>query len=226
MDRIEVKFASDTVDAKTGEFSGYAAVFGNIDTHSDVIQPGAFTQSLAEWGTLGKMPAMKLMHGSSANPFTGSDTPIGVWKTMREDQKGLYVEGKISGVNTDKGQYFYQLMADGALAGLSIGYKAVKASRGTIPAIKRNLEVLNLREVSLVGDPSNDRARIDQIKMADEIKTIREFESFLRDVGGYSHAAAKAIAAGGFKSADPRDEDAEALATMLRRNINTLIPKG
>ncbi|TGU42255.1 HK97 family phage prohead protease, partial [bacterium M00.F.Ca.ET.146.01.1.1] len=41
-----------------------------------------------------------------------------------------------------------------------------------------------------------------------EIKTIREFEDFLRDVGGFSHAAAKAIAAGGFKAKpDPRDED-------------------
>ncbi len=40
-------------------------------------------------------------------------------------------------------------------------------------------------------------------------KTIREFESLLREKCGYSHAAARAIAAGGFTptTSDPRDED-------------------
>lgn len=69
--------------------------------------------------------------------------------------------------------------------------------------------------------PANGKARVGAVKAAD-IKTIREFEDFLRDSGGFSHSAAKAIASGGFKAADPRDEDGADLAELLRRNIATL----
>jgi ATP-dependent Clp protease protease subunit len=42
-----------------------------------------------------------------------------------------------------------------------------------------------------------------------KIETIRDFEAFLRDEGGFSNAAAKSIAAAGFKGTtpEPRDED-------------------
>lgn len=55
-------------------------------------------------------------------------------------------------------------------------------------------------------------------------QTIREFEDFLRDEGGFSHAAAKAIAAAGFKrSTDPRDEDdARALLESIQRTASLL----
>lgn len=222
MDRIEVKFAADQIDAKTGEFSGYGAVFGNIDSHGDVISPGAFGETLAEWGGKGRLPSMKLMHGTMLNPFSGSDLPIGKWKSMREDSRGLFVEGKLSGLDTDFGRRIHSLMLDGALDGLSIGYKAKRFSRPPAgSAAKRILDAIHLGEISLVDDPSNARSRITAVKAAD-IKTIRQFEDFLRDVAGFSHAAAKSIAAGGFKAADPRDEDEADIAAIIRRNIATL----
>jgi HK97 family phage prohead protease len=226
MDRMEVKFASEGIDAKTGEFAGYGAVFGNIDSHGDVIMPGAFDGTLKEWGAKGAMPPMRLMHGSAGNPFTGDNLPIGVWTAMREDGRGLYVEGKLSALNTDYGQRIYGLMMDKALNGLSVGYKAKQFTRGVGPSQpKRSLQEMGLIEVSLVDQPSNDRSRVTAIKSAEEIKTIREFEDFLRDVGGYSHSSAKAIALGGFKAADPRDEDANAIMAAIRRNISSLVSK-
>ena len=222
MDRMEVKFASDGVDAKTGVFTGYGAVFGNLDSHGDVIVPGAFKATLADWERRGSLPAMKLMHGTAINPFSGSDLPIGKWTTMREDHKGLYVEGKISGIGTATGDYIYSLMNDGALDALSVGYKTIRFARGSGAPVKRQLEELKLFEVSLLPEGSNPEARVTSVKSAEEIKTIREFEDFLRDVGGYSHAAAKAIALHGFKASDPRDEDGADIAAIIRRNINTL----
>jgi HK97 family phage prohead protease len=222
MERIEVKFATDEVNAQTGEFSGYGSVFGNVDSHGDIVAPGAFTKSLADWQGRGRLPAMKMMHGSALNPFTGSDKPIGVWTGMQEDRTGLRVQGKISGLNTDEGRYNYELMKDGALNALSVGYKAVRFEKGNSPEVKRLLQEVRLFEVSLVGEGSNGRALVDQIKSADDIKTIRDFEDFLRDVGGFSNAAAKAIASGGFKASDPRDEDEADIVARLRRNIAVL----
>lgn len=219
--RYEIKFAADEIDAETGIFSGYGAVFGNLDSHRDIIEPGAFKASLVEWGSRGRLPAMKLMHGSSGNPFAFDDLPIGKWLEMREDARGLFVKGKLSNLDTDYGRRIHGLMKDGVLDGLSIGYKAIDVSP-PMPGGKerRRLKSVGLYEVSVVDDPSNERARVKAVKRATEIKTIREFEQFLRDVGGYSNTAAKAIASAGFKAAesDPRDEadDAKLLALAER----------
>lgn len=223
MDRIEVKFAADEIDAKTGDFAGYGAIFGNIDSHGDVIVPQAFGETLADWGKRGRLPAMKLMHGTSLNPFTGDDLPIGKWLEMKEDGRGLFVKGRLSGLDTDHGRRIHGLMKDGILDGLSIGFKARRVTRLTGPA-KRQLDSVALIEVSLVDDPSNDRARLTDVKAAADIKTIREFESFLRDVGGYSAAHAKQIAGHGFKSIEAmRDAgDGQDVGASFDRLIKTL----
>ena len=222
MNRIEFKFAPSAMDAKTGEFKGYGAIFGNVDSHGDVIEPGAFKASLDSWALRSSLPAMKMMHGSAANPFTGSDMPVGKWTSMHEDEKGLIVEGKLSGMNTDRGQFHYALMQDGALSALSIGYAPVKFAKGDGTQIKRRLEVLNLKEVSLVPEGSNDLAIITDLKSWDgELPTRPQFEKFLREVGGFSISQSKAIAGKGLTpliqrevGSTPNDEAAAYFAAL------------
>jgi uncharacterized protein len=218
---LEVKFASD----KSGVFSGYGAVTGNVDAGGDVIEKGAFKRTLREWEDKGKFPPMLLQHGGGIFGG-GADNmlPVGKWTAMEENSKGLKVEGELFALGTERGQYIYEGMKAGALDGMSIGYRVGKEGvvHGTKPGEpRRTIKELDLVELSIVTFPMNDKARIGAVKSGD-IKTIRQFEDFLRDVGGYSHAAAKAIAAGGFKATDPRDEDGADLAAMLRRNIATL----
>lgn len=228
---LEMKFADD--EAKPGAFEGYAAVFGNMDSHEDVIEPGAFAKSLLDIQREGRaLPPMYKMHGA----LTGNrQEPIGVWDEMAEDANGLRVKGHLIGLDTEQGKWNYAQAREGALKGLSIGYRVPpngsRKGTGRPGEPKRYIKIANLREVSLVDNPSNVLARIYQMKsrsdvesFADEIKTIRDFEGFLRDVGGYSHAAAKAIAAGGYKAAplDPRDEgrvseNAAFLASVVSR---------
>lgn len=202
----EVKFASD----KSGVFSGYGAVFGNVDSYGDVIEKGAFKDSLRGWEEKGKLPPMLLQHGGGFFGGGAEDLlPVGKWTSMEENSKGLKVEGELFAMGTEKGQYIYEGLKAGALDGMSIGYKTVKFRNGVKAGEpRRYLEQLDLVELSIVTFPANDKARVGAVKSAD-IKTIREFEDFLRDVGGYSNAAAKAIAASGFKAtkSDPRDED-------------------
>jgi HK97 family phage prohead protease len=222
MNRLEVKFAADDVDANTGEFSGYGAVFGNVDSYGDTIEPGAFKASLREWRKAGKLPPMLVQHGGLG--LRDMDAlPIGIWTEMSEDDKGLTVKGRIINLDTDRGKTIHGAMKEGALDGLSIGYRAKKFTLGTKPEEpRRKLEMIDLVEVSVVTFPANGLARVASVKAADAIETIRQFEDFLRDAGGFSHAAAKAIASRGFKAADPRDEDGADLAAIIRRNIETL----
>ena len=204
---LEVKFA----DASSGEFDGYGAVFGNVDSHGDVIVPGAFAASLAEYKARGTMPTMYAQHG----PALGGDPlPVGVWQEMEEDAKGLRVRGRISALDTDYGRRIRSLVQDGALKGLSIGYNLATngATYGKKPGEpKRTLKAVRLIEVSLVHQASNDRARVESIKSrldSDEPPTLREIEEALREPPfNLSRKQAAAFAAGGYKSLLARESE-------------------
>ncbi len=227
MDRVrfdlEVKFASD----KSGVFSGYGAVTGNMDAGGDVIEKGAFKRTLREWEEKGKFPPMLLQHGGGFLGGADDMLPVGKWTSMEENSKGLKVEGELFALGTERGQYIYEGMKAGALDGMSIGYRVRKEGviHGTKPGDpRRKITDLDLVELSIVTFPMNDKARIGAVK---SIGTIREFEDFLRDAGGFSVAQAKRIAASGFKSIDAtRDAgDGQDVGASFDRLISTLTGK-
>lgn len=209
---FEYKFL-DAGGEPAGTFEGYGAAFNNIDEGRDRLLPGSFLDTLAQSKASGKMPKMLLNHGGLApGMIPGPDDllPIGKWNTMSEDTRGLQVKGRLINLDTESGKRIHGAMREGELDSLSMGYKALKFVRGTRtgePA--RTISAVKLFEVSPVTFSMNGLATINSVKSLENIKTIREFEDFLRDVGGYSNAAAKSIAARGFKAqaSDPRDED-------------------
>ena len=103
---VELKAAPDA-GADSMTFSGYGAVFGNMDAYGDVIANGAFTKTIADFKTSGVWPAMLSQHGGW-DMSAESLTPIGVWTEMREDEHGLYVEGRLA--DTPRGREMYALM--------------------------------------------------------------------------------------------------------------------
>lgn len=151
-----------------GGFEGYAAMFGNVDSHGDVVLPGAFAAGLAERAAAGRAIAMHLHHGL---PQMGGRRAVGVWDAIAEDARGLHVKGRIAGMATETGRHLHAQIADGALTGLSIGY-AVRpdgAEHGTkaaalAPGARRALKAIDLHEISIVDTPSNARSLILQVK--------------------------------------------------------------
>jgi HK97 family phage prohead protease len=165
MNRLNNSFEIKSLNGDDGTFEGYGSVFGNIDSHRDIVDKGAFKDSLAAAKSSGKWPKMLLQHASG--PLTEDQMPIGIWTRMIEDDYGLYVEGKLA-VGTQRGRDVYSLMKmtpRPALDGLSIGYlpKRFTMHRKTDPAL-RTLRSVNLIEVSLVSSPSNKLATVRQIK--------------------------------------------------------------
>ncbi|CAH2399210.1 HK97 family phage prohead protease [Mesorhizobium ventifaucium] len=181
---IEVKFASGDKD---GTFEGYGSIFGNKDSHDDIVEKGAFEGTLREWRAKGKLPKMLLQHGGFFGPVDDM-LPIGKWIDMEENAKGLKVKGELFALNTDRGALIYEGMKSGELDGLSIGYKAVRSKMGTKPGVepRRWLQEVKLYEVSVVTFGSNDRALVGAVKSAeiDTLKTLSDFEDFLREAGG------------------------------------------
>jgi uncharacterized protein len=166
MDRKDSDFEVKSFNTDDGTFQGYGSVFGNIDSHRDIVDKGAFRDTLAEAKSTGRYPKMLLQHASG--PLTEDQLPIGIWTRMDEDDYGLYVEGKLA-VGTQRGRDVYSLMKmtpRPALDGLSIGYlpKQFTMHRKTDQAV-RTLRSVHLVEVSLVSSPSNKLATVRQVKL-------------------------------------------------------------
>ncbi len=132
--------------------SGYASLFGQADMSGDIVKRGAFAASLLSLPkeTSGRLP-MLFGHETAE--------PIGVWDRIFEDRTGLFVSGRLIGGNA-KADRTARLIREGALSGLSIGYRAKRSSRH---GSGRNLLELDLWEVSVVAFPMLRSARITQI---------------------------------------------------------------
>ena len=175
-----------------GLFKGWASTFGGpADAHGDVIQFGAFKDTLMAGGRNKNGIAMLKQHDSRK--------PIGVWTSMEELKKGLRVEGQIA-MDVQDGRETHALMKIGALKGLSIGYDFPKLADGSRDPdsfeIKersgrriRILKRLDLWEISPVTFPANIKANIVTVKDFESCKTERQLENALREAGLSKQAA-------------------------------------
>lgn len=201
-------FKAET-DSQAGEFTGFLSVFGNADSYGDVIKRGAFAKTIS-----GDRVIPVLWQHDSCEP-------IGKFTALAETAKGLKVSGELLVKDDAMAARAFAHLKAGTITGLSIGYRMTKFAVNKTGGY--DIEEVELWEGSIVTFPANDKARVDAVKAADRIKSIREFEDFLRDEGGFSNKAAKAIASGGFKNqTDPRDEDVGQLAELFRRNNSIL----
>ncbi|MFS8121397.1 HK97 family phage prohead protease [Rhizobium sp. BR 250] len=137
-----------------GTFSGYASVFGEVDLGKDVIERGAFRRSIEERGAGGIR--MLYQHDPAE--------PIGAWRTIREDERGLYVEG-ILAPGVARSREVHSLMKTGALDGLSIGFRTVRSGKAASSGVRRILEA-DLWEISVVTFPMLPSARVSDVKHA------------------------------------------------------------
>lgn len=197
-----------------GFFSGYGAVFGNVDWYNDVILPGAFKASLEKWQSKNKMPPVLWNHNDSE--------PIGVYTQIYEDEKGLFVEGKLLIDDVPRAKSTYALLKAGAIDGLSIGYSTKKANQQG-NGVRELIEV-DIGEISIVTQPANDRSLITSVKNKlddGELPTLPEFEKFLRE-SGFSKSQSTAIASKGLRSLLSESEEQIKEAKSVSNALNIL----
>lgn len=149
---LEVKFVRLGGDVRVTDgtrIDGYASLFGVSDQGGDLVMPGAYTRSLAAMVGQGRRVKMLWQHDPSE--------PIGVWDEVREDARGLFVSGRLL-PDVARAREAAALIAGGAIDGLSIGYRTVRAVKDA--SGQRVLHELDLWEVSLVTFPMLPDARV------------------------------------------------------------------
>ncbi len=206
------------------KISGYATVFDNPNYYGFAIKKGAYSKLIES----GVQPKMFFNHESWT-------VPIGKWTELREDDIGLWVEGEIT-KGVSQASDVYHAVKAGTVDGLSVsigwrGADEVENSDG----LTEIHNLISLSEISVVTNPADGKARINQCLSADEvddrierIESIRDFESFLRETAqlskrqsGWLLAKAKAVIA----SDSQRDADLKAqdeLAATFERLMNAL----
>jgi len=151
-----------------GMIEGYASVFNVVDAEGDVIAPGAFARTIRNWRAKGKAVPVLWQHDASM--------PIGVTKSMTEDQNGLRVQAQLA-MGVQKAKEAYDLAKMGALGGMSIGFTVPRmAEDGQAAAMydeekgARVFREVRLWEYSMVTFPANEAAVITAVK-ADPLLT-------------------------------------------------------
>ena len=145
------------IDART--FEGYASTWDK-DLVGDIIMPGAFTKSINE-----AFPAKRIKvlwnHGE----------PIGMPIEMREDERGLFVKGKIS--KTARGDEVLELMRDSVVDTMSIGFM-IPAGKSELSGDVRIIREVRLMEFSPVTFAANPMAAITDVKRLGEMLRAQE----------------------------------------------------
>lgn len=197
---LQIKAAGDD-----GTVEGYGSVFGVRDNYDDVIAKGAFIQSLKDHKAAGTMPAMLWQHDE--------DKPIGIWTEMVEDEKGLRIKGQLA-METVKGKEAHALLKMGAINGLSIGFMSKQWAYDRETEV-RTLTEIDLWEVSLVTFPANEKARVTNVKSADEMATPKDAEKALRDAG-FSKSDATAFVSRVMRMGEVRSDSANSTAVAMK----------
>ena len=137
----------------TGVFVGYASLFGVRDASGDMVMRGAFAASLK------KRPPANIRMLFQHDPAE----PVGTWLEMIENERGLYVRGRLD-PRVQRAFELLSLLESGGLDGLSIGFRTVRATREKLSQT-RQLHMIDLWEVSLVTFPMLAEARVSELKL-------------------------------------------------------------
>ena len=178
-------------------FSGYASVFGGIDSYGDTIVSGAYKNTLANRD---RPVQLRWNHYGPV---------IGKFTEMYEDEKGLFVTGELA-----KGHSVAEdtaaLLRHGAISGLSIGYSVKDSDQD---GVVRKLKEIELYEISVVETPADNQAHIESVKSA---KKLSDVEKFLRSKGLSQAEATATVAAVKNIHGEREEDESKAVLELLK----------
>lgn len=196
---FQIKSLSDE-----GHIHGLISAFGKVDSYGDTVAPGAYAKSLARIAASGRRLPLLYQHDVHR--------PIGVWTELKETPEGLVGSAQLT-MGTRDAQEAHALARDGALTGISIGYRVPTGGSRDVGGVQ-HLSEIDLREASLVTFPADDHARVRAVKA---IASARDIAELLRE-GGLSGRQAKAAAGAAWKAineSEPDDGADQAIAALF-----------
>lgn len=191
-----------TSGLEAGQFEGFASVFDHLDHQGDIVRRGAFAKALGS----GRVTPLIWEHQSN-DPRAF----VGEVKAAEETDEGLKILGQFD-MDTEAGQAAYRQVKARRVTAMSIGYSVRDQRKSADGAVE--LLDLDLREISLVARPANDRATISAVKASTDTSAA-----------GSAIVAARQLLAKAAEGDDPaaaEAEDAQAEMTVGERLLASL----
>lgn len=168
-----------SVDLEEGVISGYASVFGNVDSYGDIVVKGAFSKSIEKIEKTGKI--IPVFYGHNMEDPRAN---IGRVIELREDDHGLFFKAQLDLSGGTYGQLVYEQLKDGRLDSLSFGFSVIDGANTEFGYELRELE---LYEISVVPIPANQEAQITEVKAgraisAENMNLIRRAYEALKEL--------------------------------------------
>jgi HK97 family phage prohead protease len=168
--RLEFK----DVDSKKMTVSGYFSKFGNVDSDGDIMMPGAFKRSIADWGPDGKQRIKHLMNHRT-------DQPLGRLTVLKEDSYGLYYASEL--VKTTFGMDFIKMAEGGIITEHSIGFNTLTENKGAMGNEIKDVKLFEGSSLTAWGANMDTpflgfKSEMDINELKQE---IRIFEKFIRN---------------------------------------------
>lgn len=208
--KLETKSFAFKLDAPPddeGNFTGYAAVFGNVDKGNDVIEPGATTKTLRENP---EVPVFWVHNYVKV--------PIGIG-TMTQDTKGVRLDAKLFLETSELAREVFGAMKAGAVKGLSIGYNTLKRYfKGAV----RHLQEIAIGEVSLCPFPMNPLANVDGVKDLYGYETTEGVASLLTAIRSLADFLVEEVKEGDTADASAAQDILNMLSKLLASEIAEL----
>lgn len=135
----KVKAAGPDDGLGEGEYRALVSVFGNRDYYGDVVQPGAFTETIDEWKKSGDPIPVYWSHR-----LDDPDMNIGYVIEAKETDKGLEVHAKLD-LENPKAMQVYRLLKGRRVTQHSFTYDILDAG----PAELDEQEIYELRKLKL-----------------------------------------------------------------------------
>lgn len=157
IDRIGAK---DNLTA--GQFTGYASVFGNVDSVGDKIVKGAFAESLKDFGDGGAGIPCYWCHETS-----DPEMNLGTTLEATEDEHGLFVKVQLD-LDNPKAAYAYKLLKEKRVRQMSFAYQVTDGEDK-----KDCFEITDCKifEVSIVPVGANQATSIESVKALQDEET-------------------------------------------------------
>lgn len=155
----------DDMDDEKGIIKGYASMFNNKDSDGDIITKGAYTKTLQE-----NSERIAFLYQHNMNQ------PIGKPLSMKEDEKGLFIEAKIS--DSSLGQDVKTMVSEGILKEFSVGFIPIKED---LQKDVNYIKEIKLFEFSLVTLAANPLAKVTEYKGTKSVVNLMdEFDKLIK----------------------------------------------
>lgn len=152
---------------ENGSIAGYFSTYDKTpDSYGDIIEPGAFTETIKKREESGHPFPLCWNHDFSA--------VIGAVESVKDTEKGPYIEANF--LDTQLAQDVRKMLQSGAVYQFSFAYDILKSRKPTTEEAKAGvglvLTELEVFEISVVTVPANQNAVATEVKSAEpETKT-------------------------------------------------------